>query len=53
MGMVHTQHRYEDKVNYPIYGLSTDNDRFHFLMISGEGNVSKYSVLTYIMNIMS
>lgn len=53
MGMVHTQRRYEDKVNYPIYGLSTDNDRFHFLMISGEGNVSKYSVLTYIMNIMS
>lgn len=49
MGMVHTQRRYEDKMNHPIFGLSTDNDQFHFLMISGEGNVSKSSVLVYIM----
>ncbi|KAJ5687830.1 hypothetical protein N7536_010449 [Penicillium majusculum] len=38
MGMVYTQRRYEEKVNHPIYGLSTDNDEFDFLMISGEGN---------------
>lgn len=48
MGMVHTQRRYEGKVNHPIFGLATDNEEFHFLVISGEGNVSKPPALAYI-----
>ncbi|KAJ5490044.1 hypothetical protein N7453_010869 [Penicillium expansum] len=41
MGMVHQQRRYENKVNHTIFGLSTDNDQFHFLLISSEGKWSQ------------
>lgn len=49
MGMVYTQRRYEEKVDHPIYGLSTDDDQFHFLMISGQGNVRNPPVIAYTM----
>lgn len=39
MSMAHTQSRYEGKINHPIFGLATDNYPFHFLVISGDGNV--------------
>lgn len=48
MGMVHQQRRYENKVNHTIFGLSTDNDQFHFLLISSEGKVREPSVLVNI-----
>lgn len=41
LAMIHTQRRYEEKVEHTIFGLSTDGIQFHFLQIDCKGKVIK------------
>ncbi|KAK4861954.1 hypothetical protein LT330_003092 [Penicillium expansum] len=35
--MIHAQRRYEGKADCTVFGLSTDNEQFHFLRINNKG----------------
>ncbi|KGO77840.1 hypothetical protein PITC_060210 [Penicillium italicum] len=37
MGMIHAQRRYEGKADCTVFGLSTDNEQFHFIRINSNG----------------
>ncbi|KAJ5819606.1 hypothetical protein N7474_005197 [Penicillium riverlandense] len=41
MGMIHTQRRYEHMIEHTVFGLSTDNNQFHFLQINTHGEWSQ------------
>ncbi|KAJ5950237.1 uncharacterized protein N7479_008650 [Penicillium vulpinum] len=47
MGMIHTQRRAEGKVDSSVFGLSTDNDQFHFLTIDDKSEWSQLD-LNYV-----
>lgn len=40
-GMIRAQRRYEGRANCTVFGLSTDNEQFHFLRINNKGEVSR------------
>ncbi|KAJ5999450.1 hypothetical protein N7451_007260 [Penicillium sp. IBT 35674x] len=41
MAMIHTQRRYEERIEHTIFGLSTDGIQFHFLQIDCKGEWSQ------------
>lgn len=41
LAMIHTQRRYEERIEHTIFGLSTDGIRFYFLQIDCKGEVIK------------
>ncbi|CRL22334.1 unnamed protein product [Penicillium camemberti] len=45
MAMIHTQRRAEGKADCSVFGLSTDNNQFHFLQINDKGEASGSELL--------
>lgn len=43
--MIHTQRRAEGKADCLVFGLSTDNNQFHFLQINDKGEASGSELL--------
>ncbi|KGO46531.1 hypothetical protein PEX1_042590 [Penicillium expansum] len=48
--MIRAQRRYEGRANCTVFGLSTDNEQFHFLRINnkGEGSDARINELEQI-----
>ncbi|KAJ5687108.1 hypothetical protein N7536_009727 [Penicillium majusculum] len=45
MAMIHTQRRAEGKADCSVFGLSTDNNQFHFLQINDKSEASRSELL--------
>lgn len=48
LAMIHTQRRAEGKADCSVFGLSTDNNQFHFLQINDKSEASRSELLVLL-----